>query len=1129
MTPLGSSTPSLAHRDRKVNLNFPLPVSNSPVEPIRQKWIRETYLMLKAILPPRAVDTPEELAQLSQYVVNIIDFRDPDATCTKFVNTDLQVVLPANNTTPMTLALATTAAVVPFDPTISEVRTPTDLNPNNYLIQYGMENPPVAINEVMGISFSTKNPSANTSEIAVSFFFELVNMLTRDALNNSPDTSDLDMSGWDVVIMPDNGYGRPDPVTGQIPNITGNLPNIHVYSLATGQKITTATTTTSPPPAGLPSTPNLLVPALLATNVNADGGNPPSTSNPNYYYVFGTSSGYPGTLPGLPAPPTPPASLTATPLTAANWSTTSFPIQTGSTASGDSGTPLDMTAELITPTSSNPTDLINQYYWLYLRRPVNPFDPSFDPANPNANRIVIDSFRFPFLQSTGLGQVGTPDRMATSPAEPALFSLERMQPLRGGHAVPPLTGAAANTATIIPAYGYSEQTSIPAGGTGLYGKFGNASTTTGTPPNTTTTPVYSTAEIEHSLGRTNNERSRSAPEIWDWLVFHDRDFTSVAELLMVPGTSPGLFTKQFGEMPPPIYWGGTTPYIMENPASTTGSPLSVTGSPLPFDVTQWAAAGPWHDRSGHVINVTPVPFLASQAPHPFPYLSDAFFYSGSNEPTPPAPDGMTSTTAGWIQNEPVPNSASTPPALVPFRSANNDNYVGGPGGAGWFKMLDFFEVPSPAFGAIGPVAQGQNYDWLRQDTRPGLLNLNLIIDEEVFLGLMGDYFYPSMNQNQVSAAGTPAVVTQVEPTQGMPIGSYHLPNTGCLGHFTSPGGTSALNGAWGNQLKAAFSDFLKLRHGGSGYLFAYGIGATGQNGQPDANGNPTAVAAERPFRSLSYPDINDTVMRPAALPPSASTTGVTGAALAANPPLPWFPDLPLVTSPPTPFVWDPGVKNPYLFVQNTPQPAPIPPRRLFQVSDWWGTKPGQTPPQVPPSHASSATNTNNATGDPSINNMVGAPNLANPNIDLTAPKVTYVDSSSGTPVTKFVTETLGSGGNDTGTDTSGSPHLPDQRDHPYFRTEWLQRVMNLTTVRTHQFAVWITVGFFEVTQQGNPLLATSNPAGAYDILGLELGVLDGTNIRYRGFFLIDRTQAVGFNPYLPGNFRDCVVLRQSIE
>ena len=39
-------------------------------------------------------------------------------------------------------------------------------------------------------------------------------------------------------------------------------------------------------------------------------------------------------------------------------------------------------------------------------------------------------------------------------------------------------------------------------------------------------------------------------ELWDYLVFNDRDFSSVAELLLVPGCPPGLFTKQFAEFAP---------------------------------------------------------------------------------------------------------------------------------------------------------------------------------------------------------------------------------------------------------------------------------------------------------------------------------------------------------------------------------------------------------------------------------------------------------------------------------------------------------------------------------------------------------------------------------------------------
>ena len=56
----------------------------------------------------------------------------------------------------------------------------------------------------------------------------------------------------------------------------------------------------------------------------------------------------------------------------------------------------------------------------------------------------------------------------------------------------------------------------------------------------------------------------------------------------------------------------------------------------------------------------------------------------------------------------------------------------------------------------------------------------------------------------------------------------------------------------------------------------------------------------------------------------------------------------------------------------------------------------------------------------------------------------------------------------------------DRRQHPFFRTELLQKVMNLTTVRTQQFAVYVTVGFFEVKKEGNA--NTLQP----DILGAEI-------------------------------------------
>ena len=106
----------------------------------------------------------------------------------------------------------------------------------------------------------------------------------------------------------------------------------------------------------------------------------------------------------------------------------------------------------------------------------------------------------------------------------------------------------------------------------------------------------------------------------------------------------------------------------------------------------------------------------------------------------------------------------------------------------------------------------------------------------------------------------------------------------------------------------------------------------------------------------------------------------------------------------------------------------------------------------------------------------------------------------------------------------------DARQHPYWRTEHLQRIMNQTTVRTHQYAVWITVGFFEVTKQGDlAMLSSPNPQLAFDTLGAEVGAVTGNITRYRGFFLIDRTKLTGFTPSNTGSFRAAVTYRKIIQ
>ena len=1288
-------TPSLAHGDRKINLNFPLPLSNDPAEPVRQKWCRETYQMLKAILPPASVDTPEELAALSQFVVNIIDFRDTDCTMTRFVNTDLQVtdVLTKTMTNiqndPLDLAWSVSPAGVqfastaiptfPYDPSIY---SPDAVTP--FLVQHGMENNPIAINEVMAYQASY-SPSPNNLGTYQAMFVELVNTLTEELNNPStatvPSTSNasaISLEGWDIIIAPDDfGWGRPDPITGEVNQIanppwtpnpappagTGNP------SMAPVPYPPIPTSATTQRPHTMPNDQNLKDlygyvqqfsftnsprPVISALNPNVNGGNP----NP---FIVGD---YRDKTSGAQIAPT---------------QAEVNPIATTTGANPTLNVRFPTTFQLPTP----PTGTA-RYYWVYLRRPANPFDVM--PANqvrPNKEMVVVDCMRFPVIDAGTVTVTPNPPGAPTvTPATGQVYSAQRLQPYRGGHLIrvnttvnPTTARPASGVATICPpsppyAYGYSEQTALPpmTGNmtTGLYQYT--------IPPSTTPVNAATTSLFRESINATNSNPDNP----WSHIPFNDRDFSSVAELLLVPGCPPGLFTKQFVEEQYP----GNVLDNAGNPAQGTDSSDFATPVVAPTTTNPSLTGRRNFNATGTTL------------PSPsYPYLPDNFYYSAASV----APPASGNLDAGFTQLT---------------------TEIGGWTGAGWHKMLEFFEVPSSANGAIGTADGGNNYDWARNDLKPGLLNLNLIIDEEVFAGLVDD-----SRLNEILAynsSSIPAVVNQIDgngyplydstptsPTYGKVIGAqpvfttfsanptnlgtpalvpagrgYTVRDSNVLNYPGQQNSTTTPIYSPQQQLhgmKAAFADFLKLRHGGSGFLFAFGNGPTGSGDYPIALNypvtqvvsplmNPTPpltatqpVAIERPYRSLSYPDINATIMRPASLPPSLAVVNTpvppntpTPVTVQTYPPIPTFgitqtpnganltaglqnlgqyagvtgspyvllqPALApmnqalssVANSVPFQYVFDPGLKNPFLpiqFVNTTssdsggknqdgttpnrsqhlappydtaplttapyplpttatapypiaaPFPPPIPPTpalRLFEVPDVQQSLGTYTSNASVISQANIATYTADVGGtvpsDPAaaqeyiinrptvpqqLSTGIGAffnygsnPAAATPPSLVFAPTPLMISANPNILPTIFLPDNFTPGG----LTTTGTPTVPnsqvnnflggggnnDHRQHPLYRTEWLQKVMNLTTVRTHQFAVWITVGFFEVVRTGTPEL------GVPDVLGAELGIAAGTNVRYRSFFTLDRTKATGFNPYYPGNFRDVVTYRRRIE
>jgi hypothetical protein len=131
-----------------------------------------------------------------------------------------------------------------------------------------------------------------------------------------------------------------------------------------------------------------------------------------------------------------------------------------------------------------------------------------------------------------------------------------------------------------------------------------------------------------------------------------------------------------------------------------------------------------------------------------------------------------------------------------------------------------------------------------------------------------------------------------------------------------------------------------------------------------------------------------------------------------------------------------------------------------------------------------------------------------------------------------------------GTTGGAGNEFRDTLRHQYFKYQPISRLANLVTTRSNVYAVWVTVGFFEVEPAPTvPAFGAVNPGvtgpaltalynkvypGGYQ-LAKEDGIDTGEIRRLRAFYMIDRTMPAAFEPGVDHNVENVIRLRRRIE
>ena len=218
--------------------------------------------------------------------------------------------------------------------------------------------------------------------------------------------------------------------------------------------------------------------------------------------------------------------------------------------------------------------------------------------------VVVDSMRFPYIEAGGTP--GNPPTAGTN----KLYSYQRLQPYRGGHAVPSTTGTGIDTR-----YGYTEQVAVPASLTGNYGQYGG-----------TDAAHRITTQMYHTLGYPNdgsctfsanpitNTTTVTQQEGWDYFAvqrsrFHERVRADAGSRL--PAGPVHQAVRRVRAV-----------------AHQRDHHLHSRGGGYPDHARGHVAATPYTNATNPfnaVGGATTNPFQ----PHTFPYLVDKFFYTAA--------------------------------------------------------------------------------------------------------------------------------------------------------------------------------------------------------------------------------------------------------------------------------------------------------------------------------------------------------------------------------------------------------------------------------------------------------------------------------------------------------------------